>query len=100
MTLLPPLSPFGQIDSVLSKHRALFPGPVSTAVYSVPGSLVLHCCSTNYLHRMCTEGLDGRLFTASCYEIQLREVPEVTLRLPVFPFVESSQGAELFVPSD
>ena len=61
MTLLPPLFPLRSGSSIAAFP---FPGPVSTAVYSVPGSLVSHCCFTNYLHRRCVKGLVRPAFHA------------------------------------
>ena len=63
MTLLPPLSPFGRVDTVLSKHVSSFPGPVR--LQSTPSPVACSSIATfpNYQHRMCLRDWYGRLFT-------------------------------------
>ena len=95
MTLLPPLSPFGRVDTVLSKHVPSFPGPALTAVFTVPGGLFQHCCLPKLPAQDVLEGLvRPTLHSSTVMGSFILWVPEVTLRLPVFPFGEFFQGAD------
>ena len=101
MTLLPPLSPFGPVDRMLSKHPASLSWAGSTAVYTVPGGLFQHCYLPKLPAQDVLEGLvRPTLHSSTVMGSFILWVPEVTLRLPVFPFGEFVQGAVLIVPSE
>ena len=101
MTLLPPLSPFGPVDTVLSKHVVSLSWAGSTAVYTVPGGLFQHCCFPKLPAQDVLEGLVRPTLHSSTV---MGSFSSGSLRSPCgfqcFPLEEIIQGAELIVPSE
>ena len=101
VTLLPPLSPFGRVDTVLSKHVPSFPGPALTAVFTVPGGLFQHCCLPKLPAQDVLEGLVRPTLHSSTV---MGSFSSGSLRSPCgfqcFPLEEIIQGAEPIVPSE
>jgi hypothetical protein len=102
VTSLSPPFPFGQGGPVL---RLFLPSPGRFQLQYSPSlrqcvqtSLPSRSAGTEVRHR---RGSDRR-FRSSCYGVSIfLEVPEVTFRLPVIPFVGSNpQGAGPIIPSE
>ena len=101
MTLLPPLSPFGPVDRMLSKHPASLSWAGSTAVYTVPGGLLQYC----YLPKLPAQDvLEGLVRPTLHSSTVMGSFSSGSLRSPCgfqcFPLESSSKVPTLIVPSE
>ena len=96
MTLLPPCSPFGPVPALLPFP---FQGRYQLQYPPSPGSW-FHIAAFPIPAQDCAEESLAGLSQFDFYENHLFWVPEVTLRLPVIPFVDFSQGVKSFIPSN